>query len=330
MRAMLFEREGRPLAERQVPVPTPGPGQILLRVLACGVCRTDLHVLDGELPQTRAQVIPGHEIVGEVIACGTGVADFSPGERIGVPWLASTCGHCAFCSEGRENLCDTPAFTGCTVDGGYAEYTVADARFCFRLPAALDPVHAAPLLCAGLIGYRTYRMASLPERTSRIGIFGFGAAAHLITPILLHAGHEVFAFTRPGDGQAQAFAKRLGASWAGDSNDTAPAPLDAALIFAPAGELVPIALAMVRKGGRVVCGGIHMSDIPAFPYRLLWEERSVQSVANLAREDGEAYLPLAAEIGVHPEVHVYDLSDANRALGDLRHGRFTGAAVLVP
>ena len=327
---MVLAAPGRSLELRQLAMPKPAAGQVLLRVLACGVCRTDLHILDGELPDARYPVIPGHEIVGEVVAVGDGLQGFETGDRVGVPWLASTCGRCDYCAEGRENLCDAPEFTGYTVPGGYAEYTLADARYCFPLPADLDPVSAAPLLCAGLIGYRTYRLAELPERPCRIGIFGFGAAAHLVTPVALHDGHEVYAFTRDGDAAAQAFALSLGASWAGDASSHPLAPLDAALIFAPAGELVPRALSLLRKGGCVVCGGIHMSDIPSFPYADLWQERVIRSVANLTRADGEAFLPLAADIGIDPEAHRYALADANTALDDLRHGRFTGAAVLVP
>jgi propanol-preferring alcohol dehydrogenase len=331
MRAMVLEHTGGPLVPRSLPVPEPAAGQVLLRVLACGVCRTDLHILDGELTEARLPVVPGHEIVGEVVSVGDRVDAISPGTRVGIPWLASTCGHCPFCTEGRENLCDAPQFTGYTVHGGYAEYTVADAGYCFTLPEAMDPVTAAPLLCAGLIGYRTYRLAELEtKRPARVGIYGFGAAAHLITPLALHEGHQVYAFTRPDDVAAQRFARSLGATWAGSADEDPPCPLDTALIFAPAGPLVPRALSVLRKGGSVVCGGIHMSDIPGFAYRLLWEERQIRSVANLTRADGEQFLPLAHAIGIAPQVHRYALSDANDALDDLRHGRFSGAAVLVP
>ncbi len=331
MRAMVLEQPKHGLLERSLPIPRPGPHQVLLRVLACGVCRTDLHIADGELTDPSLPLILGHEIVGEVVRIGRAVQGMAVGERMGVPWLASTCGHCPYCRMDRENLCDTPLFTGYTTNGGYAEYTVADATYCFPLPQTLPAAQAAPLLCAGLIGYRTYRLADLSsERPGHIGIFGFGAAAHLVAPVALHAGHQVYAFTRPGDEDAQHFARSLGACWAGDADADPPHALDAALIFAPAGELVPRALSLVRKGGRVVCGGIHMSDIPSFPYEWLWEEREIRSVANLTRRDGEEFLPLAGEIGIAPKVHAYPLESANEALDDLRAGRFTGAAVLIP
>ncbi len=327
MRAMVLERPGGPLKPRQRPVPEPGPGQILLRVKACGVCRTDLHLVDGELPRPKLPVIPGHEVVGEVVASGKEAEAFRAGQRVGVPWLGRTCGRCRFCRMDRENLCDHPGFTGYTLDGGYAEYTVADARYCFSLPDNYDDVHAAPLLCAGLIGYRSY---SLSGAGGNLGLYGFGAAAHIIAQVATEQGRKVYAFTRPGDTGAQAFARRLGAVWAGDSDASPPEELDSAILYAPVGALVPKALRAVRKGGRVICAGIHMSDIPAFPYEILWGERSVCSVANLTRQDGEAFLAIAAKMTIHTDVHVYPLEAANRALDDLRHGRFQGAAVLVP
>jgi len=327
MRAMVLERPGEPLKPQRRPVPEPGPGQILLRVKACGVCRTDLHLVDGELPRPKLPVIPGHEVVGEVVASGKGVEAFRAGQRVGVPWLGRTCGRCRFCRMNRENLCDHPGFTGYTLDGGYAEYTVADARYCFPLPDNYDDVHAAPLLCAGLIGYRSY---SLAGEGGNLGLYGFGAAAHIIAQVAIGQGRKVYAFTRPGDSGAQAFARRLGAVWAGDSDVPPPEELDAAILYAPVGALVPQALRSVRKGGRVICAGIHMSDIPAFPYEILWGERSVCSVANLTRQDGEAFLAIAAETPIHTDVHVYPLEAANQALDDLRRGRFQGAAVLVP
>ncbi|HEX6669810.1 MAG TPA: zinc-dependent alcohol dehydrogenase family protein, partial [Gemmatimonadales bacterium] len=285
MLAMLLDAPGRPLRPVAVPTPEPGPGQLLLRILACGVCRTDLHVADGELPNPRLPLVLGHEIVGEVVASGPGRGGeaFATGERVGVPWLAWTCGECRYCRAGRENLCDHARFTGYQVDGGYAEYTVADARFCFRLPAGYRDVDAAPLLCAGLIGHRALRAAGEAER---LGIYGFGAAAHLVAQVARHEGRRYFAFTRPGDAEAQAFARELGAAWAGDSGESPPEPLDAAIIFAPVGALVPAALRAVSKGGTVVCAGIHMSDIPSCPYSLLWGERTLRSVANLTRQDG--------------------------------------------
>jgi len=327
MRAMVLERPGEPLKLVRRPVPRPGPGQLLLRVRACGVCRTDLHVVDGDLPQTRSPIIPGHEVVGEVVQLGEGVTGFEPGQRVGVPWLGHTCGRCRYCRMGRENLCDRPGFTGCTLDGGYADYVVADARYCFVLPDGYDDLHVAPLLCAGLIGYRSYAMI---EDAERIGLYGFGAAAHIIAQVAIRQGKEIYAFTRPGDTEAQAFARELGARWAGDSTERPPVELDGAIIYAPVGALVPAALRAVRKGGRVICAGIHMSDIPAFPYAILWGERSLRSVANLTRRDGEEFLAVAARIPIHTEVHPYPLEEANRALDDLRHGRFQGAAVLVP
>ncbi len=327
MRAMVLDRPGEPLKRVRRPIPQPGSGQLLLRVRACGVCRTDLHVVDGDLPQTRLPIVPGHEVVGEVVALGEGVTGFEPGQRVGVPWLGHTCGRCRYCRTGQENLCDRPGFTGCTLDGGYADYVVADAHYCFTLPDGYDDLHAAPLLCAGLIGYRSYAMV---EDVERIGLYGFGAAAHIIAQVAIHQGKEIYAFTRPGDTEAQAFARKLGARWAGDSTEKPPVELDGAIIYAPVGALVPAALRAVRKGGQVICAGIHMSDIPAFPYAILWGERSLRSVANLTRRDGEAFLAVAARIPIHTEVHPYPLEEANRALDDLRHGRFQGAAVLVP
>ena len=325
MRAMLLEHPGQPLRLAEVAVPVPGPGQVLVAVSACGVCRTDLHVRDGELAAPKLPLVPGHEIVGRVAALGPGVADLEPGQRIGVPWLGHTCGACAFCQSGQENLCDDAAFTGYTLNGGYAEYTVADARFCFPVPEACSDLEAAPLLCAGLIGYRSYRMAG---EARRLGIYGFGGAAHILAQLAVQQGREVFAFTKPGDAEGQAFARELGAVWAGGSGELPPVPLDGAILFAPVGALVPAALRAVRKGGTVICGGIHMSDIPAFPYELLWGERSVKSVANLTRRDGLEFFAALRQCRVHTAVHAYALEQANEALEDLRHGRFQGAAVL--
>ncbi|MFP6560225.1 zinc-dependent alcohol dehydrogenase family protein [Paraburkholderia sp. B3] len=325
MRAMLFDGTSPLLREVDLPDPEPGEGELLIDVHACGVCRTDLHVVDGELRHPKKPVIPGHEIVGTVAALGRGVTGFAPGDRVGVPWLGHTCGHCRFCLRGRENLCDTPGFTGYTLDGGYAQRTVADARYCFHLPRQYSDVDAAPLLCAGLIGYRTLAMAGDAER---IGIYGFGAAAHIVAQVARHQGRTVYAFTRPGDNPAQQFARRLGAAWAGGSDEPAPEALDAALLFAPVGALVPAALRAVAKGGTVVCGGIHMSDIPAFPYAWLWDERHIVSVANLTREDGAAFMAIAARHTLEIEAKPYPLARANEALADLREGRLTGAAVL--
>ncbi|KWF11562.1 zinc-dependent alcohol dehydrogenase family protein [Burkholderia pseudomultivorans] len=325
MRAQVYDGRSPALTLRELPDPSPGRGQLLIDVQACGVCRTDLHVVDGDLTEPKRPVIPGHEIVGTVAALGEGVHGFVLGERVGVPWLGHTCGRCAFCAAGRENLCDAPGFTGYTIDGGYAERTVADARYCLRVPPNYDDVHAAPLLCAGLIGYRTLALAG---NAQRIGLYGFGAAAHIVAQVARHEGRRVHAFTRPGDTAAQQLALRLGANWAGGSDQPAPEPLDAALIFAPVGALVPLALAAVVKGGSVVCGGIHMSDIPSFPYALLWEERRLLSVANLTRADGEAFMALAGRIPLEIAATRYALADANRALDDLRAGRLSGAAVL--
>lgn len=307
--------------------PIPGPTEVLVKVLACGVCRTDLHLVDGELPSPTIPVVPGHEIIGRIEAVGHGVTTFARGTRIGIPWLGWSCGVCDFCRSDRENLCSNARYTGYQLNGGYAEFAVADASFCFAIPAKYDDVHAAPLLCAGLIGYRAYRMAG---PGSRLGIYGFGAAAHIIAQVAVHRGREVFAFVAPGDDQAVRFARDVGATWAGFSNEPPPRPLDSAIIFAPVGPLVPEALSRVVPGGLVVCAGIHMSDIPSFPYRLLWEERSIRSVANLTRHDARAFLALAAEIPLNTHVQAYPLADANRALSDLRAGRLSGAAVLVP
>jgi propanol-preferring alcohol dehydrogenase len=328
MEAMLFEEPGQPLQRRTVPVPQPGPGQVLLEVHACGICRTDLHLIDGELPPAPLPIIPGHQIVGTVLAIGKGGGDrMTPGDRVGVPWLGWTCGECRYCSMGRENLCDNAGFTGYTINGGFAEYAVADQRYCFPIPDGYGDIEAAPLLCAGLIGYRSYRMCG--SDVERLGIYGFGAAAHIIAQIAAFQGKQVYAFTRSGDHEAQAFARRLGAVWAGAGDEAPPQLLDAAIIFAPVGALVPAALRALRKGGTVVCGGIHMSDIPSFPYSILWEERTVVSVANLERRDGEELLALAPQVPVRTEVRKFALSEANQALNQLRDGRLTGAAVLV-
>ncbi len=327
MRAMVLEQPRRRLEPRSLPVPEPGARELLLRVEACAVCRTDLHIVDGELPDPVLPLVPGHEIVGIVEAVGAGATRYRPGDRVGVPWLGRTCGRCRMCLSGRENLCPDARFTGYQLPGGYAELTVAHEDYCFPIPASYDAVSATPLLCAGLIGYRTLTKAG---DAKRIGIYGFGAAAHIVAQILRHRGLELYAFTRPGDTDAQAFARSLGAVWAGGSNERPDDPLDAALIFAPAGALVPAALAAVAPGGRVVCGGIHMSDIPSFEYALLWGERSISSVANLTRADGDAFMALAPQVPVRTTTTVYRLEDANDALDDLRAGRFTGAAVLVP
>ena len=330
MRAMVLEQTRTPLIMREQPTPEPKGGEILVEIAACGVCRTDLHVVDGELPNPKLPIVPGHEIVGRIAAVGSGVAGFAVGDRVGVPWLGFTCGICAYCSAGRENLCDRPLFTGYTRDGGYATHTIADARYCFPLPEQMDDAEAAPLLCAGLIGWRSYRMAGEGITLRVLGLYGFGAAAHILCQVAEWQGRRVYAFTRSGDTAAQAFAKSLGATWAGGSDELPPEPLDAAIIFAPVGALVPLALAAVRKGGRVVCGGIHMSDIPSFPYRLLWEERHVVSVANLTRRDAVEFLSIAPQAGVETQVARYALADANTALSDLREGRLQGAAVLIP
>jgi propanol-preferring alcohol dehydrogenase len=326
MQAMVLDAARQPLQLRQVPVPQPDDQQVLIRVHACGVCRTDLHIVDGDLADPKLPLILGHQIVGEVVAAGSRVERFRIGTRVGVPWLGGTDGTCRFCRRGQENLCDNPVFTGYTVDGGFAEYAVADARFCFPLPASYDDLQVAPLLCAGLIGYRTYRMAG--EHVERLGIYGFGAAAHIVAQVAVHQGKKVYAFTRPGDTETQAFARKLGAVWAGDSTVLPPEPLDAALVFAPVGALMPQALRAVGKGGVVVSGGIHMSDIPTFPYRILWEERAIRSVANLTRRDGEELLAIAPQVPIHTQVTVFELAQANEAIDAIRTGKLEGAAVL--
>ena len=327
MRAMLLERPGQPLKIQEVPTPTPGSNQVLIRINTCGVCRTDLHILDGELSEPKLPLILGHQIVGRVTALGPGADRFKIGDRVGVPWLGYTDGTCRYCQRGQENLCDNPRFTGYTLDGGFAEYTVAYQRYCFLLPESYSDPEVAPLLCAGLIGYRTYRLAG--ENIEHLGIYGFGAAAHIIAQVAIHQGVQVYAFTSPGDSQAQAFARRLGAVWAGDSTQLPPQRLDAALIFAPVGPLVLAALRATAKGGVIVNGGIHMSDIPSFPYRLLWEERVIRSVANLTRQDGEEFLAIAPQVPVKTEVQPIPLEQANEALDRLRRGQLQGAAVLV-
>jgi len=327
MRAMVLERANAPLVLRELPRPEPGAGEVTIDVAACGVCRTDLHVVDGELAEPKLPLVPGHEIVGRVRALGAGVAGFAVGERVGVPWLGHTCGDCFYCRRGMENLCDRPLFTGYTRDGGYAEACVADAAYVFALPEGPSDAELAPWLCAGLIGQRSLTMAGDAQR---LGLYGFGAAAHLIAQVALYQGRRLFAFTRPGDTAAQDFAREIGVAWAGGSDETPPEELDAAILFAPVGALVPAALAAVRKGGVVVCGGIHMSDIPSFRYAELWGERVIRSVANLTRADGEAFLDLAPRAGVHSTVETFALEDADTALERLRSGTLTGAAVLVP
>lgn len=324
---MVFEEPGEALQLRELPVPTPEEGQVLVRVKSCGVCRTDLHVVDGELSEPKLPLVPGHEVVGEVAALGEGVERVSEGDRVGVPWLGYTCRECEHCRAGRENLCERACFTGYTLDGGYAEYLVADARYAFPLADEPDDAHAAPLLCAGLIGYRSLRFAGDVER---LGLYGFGAAAHIVAQVARHRGQRIFAFVRPGDEAGEAFARELGAEWAGPSDEPGPEPLDAAILYAPVGDLVPAALRAIRPGGTVVCAGIHMSDIPSFPYEILWRERSIVSVANLERRDGEEFLPLAGEIPVETSVETHPLEEANEALRRLREGELSGAAVLVP
>jgi propanol-preferring alcohol dehydrogenase len=326
MQAMVLERAGAPLRAASLQVPEPGSGEILIKVAACGVCRTDLHIFDGELAQPKLPLVLGHEIVGHVAALGPGVAEFAVGDRVGVPWLGWTDGTCFYCRSDQENLCDHPRFTGYQIDGGYAQFTVADARYAFKLPEVYSDAEAAPLLCAGLIGYRSLKLADDPHR---LGIYGFGAAAHIIAQVARAQGREVYAFTRPGDRQAQDFALSLGAAWAGGSDAAPPQALDAAIIFAPVGALVPAALRAVRKGGVVVCGGIHMSDIPSFPYDILWEERVLRSVANLTRADAREFLALAPKLLVKTSVSPMPLAAANEALGRLRRGQLTGAAVLI-
>jgi propanol-preferring alcohol dehydrogenase len=326
MRVMIFEKPGKDLSLREMNLPEPGAEQVLLRVHACAVCRTDLHIIDGELSDPKIPLIPGHEIVGTVATVGAAVTRFKVGDRLGVPWLGWTCGECSFCREGQENLCDRAKFTGYTLDGGYAEYAVADQRFCFPIPEEYSDIEAAPLLCAGLIGYRSLVKAG---NGSRLGIYGFGAAAHIVAQVANYQKREIYAFTRPGDSEAQQFALSLGAVWAGSSDELPPVKLDAAIIFAPVGALITQALKAVRKGGTVVSGGIHMSDIPSFPYALLWEERSIRSVANLTRRDGAEFLELAPKVPVRTEVETFALAEANEALQRLRSGRIHGAAVLV-
>jgi propanol-preferring alcohol dehydrogenase len=323
---MVLERPGTALELREMPLPRPSAGELLLKVKACGICRTDLHVVDGELTEPKLPLVPGHQIVGVVEELGLGVAGFRPGERVGVPWLGGTCGECDYCLAGRENLCDRALFTGYQTNGGFADYCTADSRFCFPLPEGYPDTQAAPLLCAGLIGFRSLRMAG---EGKRIGIYGFGAAAHIVTQVATWQGREVYAFTRPGDAAGQNFAREMGARWAGESFEQPPQPLDGAIIFAPAGELVPAALKAVSKGGIVVCGGIHMSDIPSFPYDILWGERSIVSVANLTRCDGVEFLKLAPQVPVRTEVELFPLERANEALAALREGRIRGAGVLV-
>ena len=327
MHAQLLTAAGRPLVAAELPAPRPGPQQVLIEVRACAVCRTDLHVVDGELAKPKLPLVLGHEIIGTVVDRGDAAERFAVGDRVGVPWLGWTCGVCDYCRRGQENLCDRARFTGYQIDGGYAELTVADERYCFAIDRHYGDVEAAPLMCAGLIGYRTLRMAG---DARCLGIYGFGAAAHIVAQVARHQGRRLFAFTRPGDAAAQDFARSLGAEWAGDSTALPPEPLDAALIFAPVGSLVPVALAATKKGGTVVCGGIHMSDIPSFPYRILWEERVLRSVANLTRRDAEEFLALAPEAGVRTETVTYPLDRANKALANLRSGVLQGAAVLVP
>jgi propanol-preferring alcohol dehydrogenase len=327
MRAQVLTAARRPLAAAELPPPRPGPQQVLIEVRACAVCRTDLHVVDGELPDPKLPLVPGHEIIGTVVEKGESVDRFRIGDRVGVPWLGWTCGVCEYCRSGRENLCDRARFTGYQIDGGYAEQTVADQRYCFAIDPRYGDVEAAPLMCAGLIGYRTLRMAGDAQL---VGIYGFGAAAHIVAQVARHQGRRLFAFTRPGDVAAQDFARSLGAEWAGGSDQPPPEPLDAALIFAPVGALVPAALAATKKGGTVVSGGIHMSDIPSFPYRILWEERVLRSVANLTRRDAEEFLALAPKAGIRTETVTYPLARANDALADLRNGALQGAAVLIP
>lgn len=326
MKAMLLEAPGQPLREVDLPIPSPTLEQVLIKVHTCGVCRTDLHVVDGELNQPKLPLIPGHQIVGTVVELGQGVARFQVGDRVGVPWLGHTCNHCRYCLTQRENLCDYAEFTGYQIDGGYAEYTVADERFCFPIPQGYPDLQAAPLLCAGLIGYRSLMMTGDAER---VGLYGFGAAAHIVIQTALYQGRKVYGFTRPNDADGQQFARNLGAVWAGGSNELPPELLDAAIIFAPVGGLVPAALKAVAKGGTVVCAGIHMSDIPSFPYEILWGERVLRSVANLTRRDGEEFLALAPQIPIQTQVTPFPLSAANEALAALRNGEFEGAAVLM-
>lgn len=332
LRAMVLDRPGMRLKMRESPMPAPGAGEMLIEIKACGVCRTDLHVVDGDLPHPKLPIVPGHEIVGRVAVVGTGVTGFAVGERVGVPWLGATCGSCRYCRAGQENLCNAPLFTGYTRDGGFASHAIADARYCFPLGETGDDAEIAPWLCAGLIGWRSYRMATegVAGQDFALGLYGFGAAAHILAQVAIWQGRRVFAFTRKDDVAAQNFARSLGVVWAGASEEIPPEPLDAAIIFAPVGDMVPLALKAVRKGGRVVCGGIHMSDIPGFPYALLWEERKVMSVANLTRDDAREFIDIAPKAGVQCTVTRYPLDQANEALSDLRDGRLQGAAVLIP
>jgi len=325
MKAMVLHQPGKPLRYEEVERPEPGKDLVLIKVHACGVCRTDQHIVDGELSDPKLPLIPGHEIIGEIVENGEGSGRFSIGQRVGVPWLGHTCGHCYYCKNGHENLCENAKFTGYTINGGYAEYTVAEERYCFPIPEQYEDTHAAPLMCAGLIGFRSYSMVG---DAKRIGFYGFGASAHILIQIARNDGREVYAFTRSGDKTGQDFARNLGAVWAGGSNEKPPEELDAAILFAPVGALVPAALKTVRKAGIVVCAGIHMSDIPSFPYKILWEERQIKSVANLTRADGEGFVKAASKTKIDTEVHPYKLEDANRALQDLREGNFNGAAVL--
>ncbi|MEK6481885.1 zinc-dependent alcohol dehydrogenase family protein [Catalinimonas sp. 4WD22] len=326
MQAMVLEKAGEALRLQTLPTPHPQAGQLLIKVHSCGVCRTDLHILDGELDQPKLPLIPGHEIIGTVVAVGKEVEHFAIGDRVGIPWLGFSCGHCRYCLRDKENLCENALFTGYTINGGYAEYTVANEQYCFHISEVYDDLHAAPLMCAGLIGYRSYRMCG--DHFIRLGIYGFGAAAHLITQLAVSQGKEVYAFTRAGDTEGQAFARKLGAVWAGSSELLPPEPLDAAILFAPVGTLLVEALKASDKGGIVVSGGIHMSDIPSFPYKLLWEERQIRSVANLSRKDGQEYLRLAPQVPIRTEIQIYTLAQANEALSDLRTGNVQGAAVL--
>lgn len=328
MKAMVLEKPREPLIQKKVPIPKPSENQVLVKIIACGVCRTDLHIMDGELTKPRLPLIPGHEIVGQAMEKGGRVADISIGDIIGIPWLGYTCGHCKYCKSGKENLCENAEFTGYTINGGYAEYAVANSRYCFRLPHEHSGAEAAPLLCAGLIGYRSYRMSD--PTAKNIGLYGFGAAAHILTQVIVRQGKKVFAFTRPGDTASQQFALQLGAFWAGDTSQEPPEKLDAAILFAPAGDLIPKALAVTDKGGSVICGGIHMSDIPSFSYDLLWEERVIRSVANLTRNDGHVFFETLKNISVRAEIEFFKLEDANIALDKLRRGGIKGAAVLIP
>lgn len=324
MKAMVLTEVKKPLELKEIPIPQPAAGEVLIKIAACGVCRTDLHIVDGELPSPKLPLVIGHQIVGKIVKIGNGVKGYKEGDRVGVPWLGGSCGHCEYCLSSRENLCDQARYTGYDIDGGYAEYCVANARFIFPIPPNYTDLQAAPLLCAGLIGYRSLR---LTEGAKRVGFYGFGGSAHLLVQVVNYRGGEVYAFTRPGS-KSQAFAKKLGASWVGNSTDLPPHPLDAAIIFAPVGELVPLALKAVKKGGIVVCAGIYMSDIPSFPYKILWEERMLRSVSNLTRQDGEEFLALAPKIPIKTEINLYPLNQANQAIDDLRHGRFQGSAVI--